>query len=133
MEKKQFASLILYDEAKRILLQHRTDDAPTLPGHWAFFGGQIEQGETPEQAVKREALEELGYALSNPRFWTAQQFIHQECTYIQHLFLEKYDGRVLVLGEGQGMGWFLAAETKDLPMSPHARLIVEALEPILAW
>lgn len=39
------------------------DDYPHIlyPGHWGFFGGHLEPGETPEMGVKRELLEEIGY------------------------------------------------------------------------
>ena len=62
---KDLALILLYDEQKRILLQHRSEDAPALPGYWAFFGGAIEKVESPEQSVRREAKEELGYELKN--------------------------------------------------------------------
>ena len=45
MAEKQVSVLLLYDDQNRILLQHRTEDAPTFPTHWAFFGGGIEPGE----------------------------------------------------------------------------------------
>ena len=32
-----------------------------FPGCWGFFGGSIDDGETPEEASKRELLEEIGY------------------------------------------------------------------------
>lgn len=46
----------------QFLLQLR-DNIPTIvyPGHWAFFGGHIEPGETPEAGVWREVKEEIGY------------------------------------------------------------------------
>jgi len=37
------------------------DNIPTIsaPGQWSFFGGKIEEGETPLEAVKREVYEEI--------------------------------------------------------------------------
>lgn len=127
---KQLAGLILYGHKNRLLLQHRTDDAPTFPGCWSFFGGEVEKDETPEQAVNREALEELSYSLNDPRFWASQRFTYGEINYVSYLFLDRYDGSELVLGEGQGMGWFLPAEAKRLPMSTLGRQVFGELQQL---
>lgn len=57
------AVAILYRENK-FLMQLR-DNIPNIiaPGCWALFGGHIEPGETPEIAVQREVMEEIGYEL----------------------------------------------------------------------
>lgn len=53
---------ILYREGT-FLMQLR-DDFPHIifPGIWGFFGGHIEPGENADVGVRRELMEELGYA-----------------------------------------------------------------------
>jgi len=61
--------LILEDKNGRILLQLRDNkQGIDYPNKWGTFGGQIEEGETPEEAIKREIREELNYDLSAPEF-----------------------------------------------------------------
>lgn len=43
-----------------VLLGRRSDDRVWLPGAWDVFGGHVDAGETPEDALRREVLEELG-------------------------------------------------------------------------
>jgi 8-oxo-dGTP diphosphatase len=59
----QVAMAVLYRENK-FLMQLR-DKNPNIvyPGYWGLFGGHMESGETPEDTVKREILEEIGYVL----------------------------------------------------------------------
>ncbi len=42
----------------RIVLQRRDDDAPSSAGKLGFFGGHIEDGESPDDAIRRELKEE---------------------------------------------------------------------------
>jgi 8-oxo-dGTP diphosphatase len=128
MAGRNVSVLILYDNDSKILLQHRTKDAPTFPDYWAFFGGGVEEGESAEQAVKREILEELGYELTAPHFFAAQTFVYKGSEYTKHVFVERYNGKALTLGEGQAMGWFLAAETRDLMMNDHDRSTIDAIK-----
>lgn len=55
-------AIAILHQQNKFLLQLR-DDIPGIiyPGHWGLFGGHIEPGETPDVAVKRELLEEIGY------------------------------------------------------------------------
>lgn len=61
----EVAIAILYRDDK-FLFQLR-DDIPNIvyPGHWGLFGGHLDPGETPDIAVARELLEEIGYTLPN--------------------------------------------------------------------
>jgi|GEM_PF-5261946 len=49
----------IFIKGDTFLLQHRDQNAPYDPNTWGFFGGHIEDGETPEQALRREIQEEL--------------------------------------------------------------------------
>jgi 8-oxo-dGTP pyrophosphatase MutT (NUDIX family) len=46
---------VVHDDQGRLLLQKKQD------GSWSLPAGAIEPGESPEQAVAREVLEETGY------------------------------------------------------------------------
>lgn len=62
MSKAEVAIAILYRQG-RFLLQLR-DDNPAIvyPGQWALFGGHVEFSESTDDAIRRELLEEIGYA-----------------------------------------------------------------------
>lgn len=60
------AIAILY-RAEQFLLQLRDDNPNILyPGHWGLFGGHLEPGETPHEALVRELLEEIDYDVRTP-------------------------------------------------------------------
>ncbi len=117
---RNVALIILYDKDKKILLQHRAEDAKRLPGYWGFFGGGIDAGETPEQAVRREAMEELNYELENPRLILTFEFLYKDEKNLKYVFAEEYDiNKKLFLGEGQGMEWYNLNELNGLKIVNH--------------
>lgn len=126
---RSVAIIILYNQDKKILLQHRAEDAKRLPGYWAFFGGGIEAGETPERSVKREALEELNYELKNPKLVMTQKFFINNEDSAKYIFMEKFDeNKKIVLGEGQGFGWFGLHELNGLKIVEHDKDVLEYIK-----
>jgi mutator protein MutT len=121
--------IILYDKNKKVLLQHRAENAKRLPGYWAFFGGGIEAGETPEQAVKREALEELGYDLKNPRQLMKKIFYWENEANEMNVFVEEYDSnQKIILGEGQNFGWFYISDLEQLKIVDRDLEVLKYIE-----
>lgn len=67
---KESAIALLHVDYSDFLFQLR-DFKSTIsyPGHWAGFGGEIENEETPEHACLRELQEELGYVPDSIKFF----------------------------------------------------------------
>ncbi len=99
---------ILYFEDK-FLIQLR-DDVPGIlyPGHWGLFGGHLEANETPEEALKRELIEEIGYRVDNLTPFRT----YQEGNRIRYSFFGplKIPVEQIVLGEG----WDFALVTPEV-------------------
>ncbi|MFH1173729.1 MAG: NUDIX domain-containing protein [archaeon] len=67
MSKYNMSILCFYDKEGKILLQGRKNISK-WGAEWGFFGGKIEEGETPEQAIVREICEELSYTIRERRY-----------------------------------------------------------------
>ena len=98
------ALAVLYRQG-RFLLQLR-DNIPGIryPGHWGLFGGHLEPGETPEDALKRELVEEIGYT---PQVVSAFG-LYSDSEVVRHVYHAPLtvELNALVLGEGWDMGLF---------------------------
>lgn len=92
------AIAILHQEG-RFLMQLRDDNPKILyPAHWAFFGGHLDPGETPDFAMKRELLEEIGYEPP-----TISKFgVYADEKVVRHVYQAPLTVPVadLILGEG---------------------------------
>jgi len=111
------------------VLQHR-DDLPTLPwpGHWSLFGGGVEPGERPIEAIRREIREEL--TLDVPAWVELWTFVNYSpfwdrlyrCTTFVADVTDLWDTHVL--GEGQGAGVF-PVEALPSPIVPMTSALLE--------
>lgn len=127
---ERIAAVLLVDGSGRLLLQHRTTNAPICPNLWGFPGGHMEPGETAEQAARRELQEETGLTLEGPLalFWHGMRPSNSQPGRLTefHVFYAPTQARQddIILGEGQAMRFVTLDEVETLPLTPDATTII---------
>ncbi len=116
----------LIDADNRVLLAQRPP-GKSLEGLWEFPGGKIEPGETPEQALVREMMEELGIKVKAKELAPVGFASHSYEKF--HLLMPLFAVRkwlgVATPREGQKIAWVKPLEMAAFPMPP-------ADEPLIA-
>lgn len=84
MKKLEVVAAIIKENEKYFATQRGYGE---FKGWWEFPGGKIENGESKEEALKREIREELATEIEIDRFITTVQFDYPEFHLIMHCFI----------------------------------------------
>ena len=107
-DERHWVAVAILHQDGNFLLQLR-DDIPGIvyPGHWGLFGGHLEPDESPDMAIRRELLEEIGYA---PALLT-QFDLYEDAQVVRYVYQGALDVDIsqLVLQEG----WDMALVTPE--------------------
>ncbi len=127
MRRLRVAAGILRDPRGRVLIAERVGGG-AFQGMWEFPGGKIGDGESPEQALARELLEELGVELGE-----AEHFMHLEHDYADrsvsiHFFLVSSWNSEPAGLEGQALRWVAPASLVEHDILPADLPVIEALQ-----
>ena len=94
-------------------------------GYWEFPGGKLEQGESVEQALRRELQEELGITIGAAQPWKVELVDYPHALVRLH-FCKVFDWTgALEMREGQTHAWQLL----PLQVTP----VLPGTVPVLAW
>ena len=117
------AASVIFVNARGELLLRLRDDVPGLafPGMWDLIGGAMEEGESPEDAVVRETLEELGLVLEHFLYWGDIRGV-----VLIHVFTAPLDvpAQSLALTEGERVEWFAPDAALKLPLVPYMERLI---------
>ncbi len=125
----EISQALLFDRDGKLLIYLR-DDKPTIPfpNHWDFFGGHVEAGETPEQALCRELQEEIGVMLESWRLFRRYECLTGDAyPNSKFIFFAEIDRRAddLTLYEGQRLTGIVAPERFEYKFANILGSVVE--------
>lgn len=111
-------AVALIERKGRFFLQQRPEAATVFPGLWECPGGKVEAGETPEEALRRELMEELDWVPD--RVQPLPPLLHSYETYAVRLHPFRCSGDAAPRAE-LAWGWFTADESLRLPLPAATR------------
>lgn len=129
MKRIEVAVGVVYNKSGHVLVGQRVVKDQYF-GKWEFPGGKIEQGESPEQALKREFLEETGLELLNSK--ALMQLEHDYPDRQVRLYVHTsnaFNGAATEL-EGQTLKWVKIADLDKLDFLAGNTVILDKLKSL---
>ncbi|MTD27377.1 8-oxo-dGTP diphosphatase MutT [Erwinia sorbitola] len=127
MKHLQVSVGIIRDSEQQIFLAQRPASA-YMGNKWEFPGGKIEAGETPEQALKRELLEETGIEVLNAAPYDTVDHTYTDLRVTLYFFIVDSWNNQPYGREGQPQRWVLQSELNAEDFPPANAEIVARLK-----
>lgn len=126
----KMTTLCYLERGDEYLLLHRTKkERDENRDKWIGVGGHFEDGESPEDCMRREVLEETGFCVTSYRYRGIVTFVSDRWpTEYMHLFtVDGWTGTERVCDEGD-LAWMKKRDFAALPMWEGDRVFLDLLE-----
>lgn len=124
MKKLEIVAAIIKENEKYFATQRGYGE---FKDWWEFPGGKIENGESKEEALKREIREELATEIEIDRFITTVQFDYPEFHLIMHCFICHITAGQPQLLEAKAAKWLDKNDLASVEWLPADRAILHLI------
>ena len=100
-------------------------------GQWEFPGGKIEEGESKEEALKREIREELDTTIEVKNLIDTIEYDYPTFHLIMHCYLCKIISGNLILKEAEASKWLSKNELDSVNWLPADLLLIDKIKNII--
>jgi 8-oxo-dGTP diphosphatase len=115
----------------KILIAQRKKDSKLEPNRWEFPGGKLEFGEHPEEALKREIMEELNIRIKIRKLHTVLSHVYdfhgKNLHIILLVFLADYASGELKNLDVQDSRWITRKQLRDFDFVSGDKPLIESL------
>lgn len=124
----EVVAAIILDEGKIFATQRGYGE---FKDGWEFPGGKMEQGESPEQALKREIKEELDAEIEVGQLFDTVEYDYPSFHLTMHCFLCTLKSGELVLKEHEAAKWLDKESLDSVDWLPADLGLIEKLKNAL--
>ena len=125
MKQIEVVAAIIHDETERIFATQR--GYGDFKDGWEFPGGKMEQGETPEEALRREIWEELETNIVVERLIQTVEYDYPNFHLTMHCYWCHIECGVLTLKEHEAARWLTREQLGSVDWLPADKIVVEKI------
>ena len=123
------STLCYIEKDDKYLMLHRTKKKNDInKDKWLGIGGKFEEGESPEECIVREVMEETGLKLNSYQLRTIVTYVstNWETEYMYVFTSNEFEGNLIPCDEGE-LHWIQKNEILQLSLWEGDRIFLERL------
>lgn len=125
MKKIHVVAAIICDDDKIFATQRGYGD---FKDGWEFPGGKIEEGESPEDALKREIMEELAVEIEVGKLLETVEYDYPQFHLTMNCYLCRVKSGEMILKEHEACKWLTKDQLDSVAWLPADKGLIEILK-----